>query len=174
MTYAECIDRKTKKSLVVTILEHPLYYLVYILLCILLTHTSIADIVFERVKPVVWLATKSKVSLGVANYDINFAYTDPCKVFGKYIENNLVPEENITADQRNSLKSFETHCRALYVLEWKKEIDQLLEVKLPNHPLEAPVDRPYSEPNIIVRQRRDLKHSYNNKLKYFNLKLDSV
>jgi len=174
MTYAKCINRKTKKSLVVTILEHPLYYLVYILLCILLTQTSIADIVFERVKPVVWLATKSKVNLGVANYDINFAYTDPCKVFGKYIENNLVPGENITEDQRNSLRSFETHCRALYVLEWKKEVDQLLEVKLPNHPLEAPVDRPYSEPNIIVRQRRDLKQSYNNKLKYFNLKLDSA
>ena len=79
----------------------------------MLTQATTADIVFERVEPVVWLATKSKVNLGVANYDINFAYTDPCKVFGKYIENNLVPGENITTDQRNSLKSFETHCRAL-------------------------------------------------------------
>ena len=114
----------------------------------MLIHTTTADIVFERVEPVVWLAAKSKVNLGVANYDINFAHTDPCKVFGRYIENNSEPGENIFTDQRNLLKSFETHSRALYVLEWKKKIDQLLEVKLPNHPLEAPVDRPYSEPTV--------------------------
>jgi len=131
-----------------------------------------ADLVFERVKPVVWLATKSKVNLGIANYDINFAYTDPCRVSGKYIENNLSPGENITSDQRIALQSFETHCKALYVLEWKKEVDQLLEVKLPNHPVDAPVDRPYSEPKVILRDKREV--NFSNKLWIFNDRLDRV
>jgi len=131
-----------------------------------------AKLVLDRVKPVVWLATKSKVNLGIANYDINFAYTDPCRVFGKYIQANLSPGENITSDQRIALQGFETHCKALYVLEWKKEVDQLLEVKLSNHPVEAPVDRPYSEPNVSLRDKREV--NFSNKPRIFNDRLDRV
>lgn len=124
-----------------------------------------SELVFERIKPVLWLATDSRVSGGLLEYDINFAFTDPCKVYSKHIENNPPIYRDIDEDDKTIMKSFEDNCKALYHLEWIKEMDQLLAVDLPDHHLDQPPERAYSE--STTRTKREVIY-YRDLLKHDN------
>ena len=50
-----------------------------------------SDFVFERVQPLIYLRAKNKVILGTAEYDINFAYANPCYLFEKNVKASLAP-----------------------------------------------------------------------------------
>lgn len=113
-----------------------------------------SDYVFDRIQPLIYLRTQSKVSLGVSEYDLNFAYSNPCKIFEQNIRTHLPEGAELTKDQIESLKAFTTNCNGLYELEWAKEIRQLLRVELPRFPSEykkQPSPEPYREP----RHKRD-------------------
>lgn len=112
------------------------------------------DYVFDRIQPLIYLRSQSKVSLGVAEYDLNFAYANPCKIFEQNVKTHLPAGSELTKDQAESLRAFTTNCNGLYELEWAKEIRQLLRVELPRFPSEfksPPTPGPYREP----RQKRE-------------------
>ena len=118
-----------------------------------------AEVLFEKVKPVIWIKTKSVVNLGVTSYDINFAYTDPCSAFSKHITNNMAGEK-LSSDQENSLKAFANNCKALYILEWEKEVEQLLATKLPTYIPTRKTEGPYKESDLTnLRARRHVNES---------------
>lgn len=105
-----------------------------ILLAYLSLSTCIeAEVLFDKIKPIIWLKTKSLVSLGVTEYDIHFAYTNPCRLFEQNIRNNLKPDEELSSDDVASLKAYYQNCNALYLTEWETEVEQLAAVRLPTH-----------------------------------------
>lgn len=85
-----------------------------------------SDILFDKVKPVIWLKHNSLVNLGVMEYNINFAYQSPCHLFEKHIRANLRPNTNLTTDDQVKLEAFNKSCTALYIIEWAHEVEQLL------------------------------------------------
>lgn len=92
---------------------------------------SQADLVFDKVKPIVWFQSNSQVSMGVRRYDINFAYQSPCHLFERNIRQNQLAGATLSSDDMYKLEEFNKSCSALYIIEWKHEIDQLLSVELP-------------------------------------------
>lgn len=139
-----------------------------ILLLLLLAGQGMGEILFDRVKPIIWLKTKSTVSLGVTEYDINFAYTDPCTALGRNIKADLPTGQKLSEEELNNLKVFESNCKALYILEWSQEVKQLIDVRLPTHPVDHMTppksDEPYSESiankEAKHRGKRDVKEGY--------------
>ena len=108
--------------------------------------TAQADFIFDRVQPIIHLKTDSKVVLGVAEYDMNFAYTKPCMLSEGNIKNALASGETLNQERINALKSFIANCD---VLEWLKEIEQLMALKLPKVNLDfmkKKIPSPYDEP----------------------------
>ncbi|CAA3033109.1 Hypothetical predicted protein, partial [Olea europaea subsp. europaea] len=101
----------------------------------------------------------SKVILGTAEYDINFAYTNPCGLFEKNIRNSLMEGETLTKDQNKSLIAFTANCQGLYALEWEKEVGQLIHVKLPSIPDEYKEPKP-AKPYIEPKHKRDAEHDH--------------
>jgi hypothetical protein len=97
------------------------------------------------------------VSLGIEEYDIHFAYTNPCDLFERNIRNNLKENQSISADDERQLKAYYANCNALFLTEWETKLEQLLEVDLPTHARDVitePVIGPYRE--RTARRKRDM------------------
>lgn len=126
---------------------------------VILTHlihaTANAEVVFDKVKPIVWLKTETMVGLGVAEYDIHFAYTNPCKLFEQNVVNNLKQDQQLNEDDKAHLQAYYQNCNALYLTEWETEVDQLVEVQLPTHATDviSKPPEPYHENG--KRRKRD-------------------
>lgn len=115
------------------------------------------QILFDKVKPIIWIKTKADVNLGVTEYDINYSYTSPCSLYERNIEldlrnngNQTNPNVNLT----NILNKFNVRCKALYVMEWQHEMDELLKLhgnnKITPDGISKPVPTPYQERNAKV------------------------
>ena len=117
------------------------------------------EILFDRVKPIIWLNTKSTVSTGMAYYDINFAYTSPCQLFERSVKAARENNSTLSKDELSNLAAYRTNCNALYIMEWNKEVEQLLSVNLPLYPTDHRVgpEKPYKEPRIeAIRGKRQV------------------
>lgn len=114
------------------------------------------ELLFDRVRPIIWTRIKSQVNLGAAEYDVHFAYQSPCHLFEKYVRKGLGDSENLTSDDEASLEAFDRNCKALYIIEWEEEIKQLTNVKIPDrsHDHIFKIAKPYKE-NGLSRERRD-------------------
>lgn len=118
---------------------------------------SQAEILFNKIKPIIWLKTNSIVATGVTEYDINLATTSPCNLFRLNIMNHFTPGQQLSADDDANLRAYEASCEALYISQWLEEKKQLLAVNLPKYShdiLSKPVE-PYRESN--GRKKRDLE-----------------
>ena len=114
------------------------------------------EVLFDRVPPIIWLKSDKVLTEGTVEFNINFAYTHPCKVFEKNVRAGLLPDQKLAIDDEVKLTAFEKNCMSLYILEWEQEVRQLLEVKLPNKQADLHIKPlgPYKE-TINKRERRN-------------------
>ncbi|GLJ59014.1 hypothetical protein SUGI_1488500 [Cryptomeria japonica] len=113
------------------------------------------EVLFDRVRPIIWTKVDSQVTLGAAEYDVNFAYTSPCPLFEQNIIRGFNSTEQLSTDDQSSLAAFTKNCKGLYILEWQQEINQLLDIKLPTVALEhfTRKESPYSEGRNLRKKR---------------------
>lgn len=137
------------------------YFIAILTLFAIIPRECVAEPLFDRVRPIIWLQTNSEVNLGQAEFDVNFAYTSPCPLFRKNIER----DHEQGSDDESNLNAFEKNCKALYILEWEQEIKQLLDIKLPSvsedHKFK-PV-KPYTERQLKKREIELEKLNYTEK-----------
>lgn len=119
----ERTQRHASHLLVMNAIQTAIYLVCAISLCATIITT---ETLFYRVKTVIWLKTESKVALGTVEYDVNFAYVNPCSLFRRNVKAGLAPDEKLSSNDETELEAFEKNCRGHYAAEWLREIDQLL------------------------------------------------
>lgn len=156
--------------------------LLMMIMCIMINNNQTSSLLLQdRIRPIIWLNTKSQVNLGIAEYDLHFAYTSPCPLFERNIRQGLRDNEDLKTDDKIQLEAFNANCKALYILEWQHEIQQLIDVKLPSIPIDyrpRESKEPYDEPMRIRRsiskqhrslhERRSITESYYSKERFKN------